>query len=126
MIGCMGRRDEFSNETSGVVGILFNVYLLRNAILSFSFNHTRLYKPLYSQRPHEVNGATGFGPWVLAYQHLITSIFICYSVRKGKLSLRRMEKLPKIPLALLPCGSLLGVSAGLKPIQKAFARYLLG
>lgn len=35
MIGCMGRRDEFSNETAGVVVILFNVYLLRNAISHF-------------------------------------------------------------------------------------------
>lgn len=34
-IGCMGRKGEFSNETSGVVGILFNVYLLRNAVSHF-------------------------------------------------------------------------------------------
>lgn len=38
-IGCMGRRDEFSNETSGVVGILFNCLSIEKCCLSFSFNH---------------------------------------------------------------------------------------
>lgn len=115
-----GGKGEFSIETSVVVGISFNVLNIEKCYLSFSYNHLRLWKPLSSQRLHKVvgGGAVGFGPGTLTYQHLMMSTSICYFVRKGKLSLRRMEKLPKIPLTLLPCCSLLGVSAGLKPIRR--------